>query len=250
MSDALGELVLHAANVHKSFGSREVLRGFDLEVHEGQIVALIGSSGSGKSTLLRCLNLLEDVSDGQVFLRGRDITDPRIDQDEVRRDIGLVFQAYNLFAHLSVSANITLGLRHVLGVDAAAAEQTAMTLLERIGLAGHANAYPDTLSGGQQQRAAIMRAVAMNPQVLLLDEVTSALDPELVGEVLELIRDLKAQGTSIVMATHELGFAREVADWVMFLDQGQIVEEGPAAQIFAEPTQPRTREFLSRAFGG
>lgn len=240
------DLVLQAVNVHKSFDATPVLRGVNLELYRGQIVALIGSSGSGKSTLLRCINLIEQVTDGQIFLRGRDITDPRVDADAVRLQIGLVFQAYNLFAHLSVRENITLALRKVKGVPATEADARADALLARIGLTEKSHAYPDKLSGGQQQRAAIMRAVALEPQVLLLDEVTSALDPELVGEVLELIRDLKEQGTSMVMATHELSFARDVADWVMFLDQGRIVEEGPAADVFGNPQQPRTREFLAR----
>ena len=246
MTTPAAQLVLHATQVHKSFDGTAVLRGVDLELYQGQIVALIGSSGSGKSTLLRCINLLEQVNDGQIFLGEQDITDPRVNQDEVRRNIGLVFQAYNLFAHLSVRENITLALRKVKGIEPEAANSRAEALLERIGLSEQANSYPDKLSGGQQQRAAIMRAVALEPKVLLLDEVTSALDPELVGEVLELIRELKQQGTSIVMATHELSFARDVADWVLFLDQGRIVEEGPAAQVLGNPQQPRTQDFLSR----
>ena len=249
MTVELREMVLHAVGVHKAFDGQPVLRGIDLELYRGQIVALIGSSGSGKSTLLRCINLLEQVSDGEIFLGSKDITDPRVNQDEVRRQIGLVFQAYNLFAHMSVRQNITLALRNVKGIPAAEADMRANALLARIGLADFADSYPDKLSGGQQQRAAIMRAVALEPQVLLLDEVTSALDPELVGEVLELIRDLKSQGTSIIMATHELSFARDVADWVLFLDQGRIVEEGPAAEVFGHPREPRTREFLTRLLG-
>ena len=249
MTPHTGELVLNARALHKSFDKRLVLQGIDLELYRGQIVALIGSSGSGKSTLLRCLNLIEEISDGQIFLNGRDISDPQVNQDEVRRHIGLVFQAYNLFAHLTVQQNITLALRGVKGVEARTADEQASALIERIGLAEHADSYPDKLSGGQQQRAAIMRAVALEPAVLLLDEVTSALDPELVGEVLELIRDLKAQGTSIIMATHELSFARDVADWVMFLDQGRIVEEGPAAEVFEQPKEVRTQEFLARLLG-
>jgi polar amino acid transport system ATP-binding protein len=244
--DELGPLILNVKGVWKSFEDKDVLKGIDLEVYRGQIVALIGSSGSGKSTLLRSVNLLEEISDGQILLNDVDIADPRINQDEVRRQIGLVFQAYNLFAHLSILENITLALRHVQGLDAEEAKTKALSLLDRIGLLEKANEYPDKLSGGQQQRTAIMRAVALNPTLLLLDEVTSALDPELVSEVLELIRDLKASGTSILMATHELSFARDVADWVVFLDGGVIIEEGPAKDFFENPKMPRTIEFLQR----
>jgi polar amino acid transport system ATP-binding protein len=239
-------MILNVKGLEKSFDDKAVLRGIDLEVYRGQIVALIGSSGSGKSTLLRAINLLEEISDGQIFLNDEDITDPRVDQDQIRRQIGLVFQAYNLFAHLSIEENITLALRHVKGMKTAEAKGKALALLDRIGLADKADSYPDKLSGGQQQRTAIMRAVALEPTLLLLDEVTSALDPELVGEVLELIRDLKAGGTSILMATHELSFARDVADWVVFLDGGVIIEEGPAKEFFSNPQQPRTIEFLQR----
>lgn len=242
----LGPQILSVRGLYKAFDERQVLAGVDLEVYRGQIVALIGSSGSGKSTLLRCINLIEQVSDGQIFLNDEDISDPRVNQDQVRRQVGLVFQAYNLFAHLSILQNITLALRKVQKLSKEEANETAMALLERIGLSDKAHSYPDKISGGQQQRAAIIRAVALNPALLLLDEVTSALDPELVGEVLELIRELKAQGTSIVMATHELSFARDVADWVVFLDGGVVVEEGPAAEFFGNPSQPRTREFLTR----
>jgi len=239
-------MILNVKGLHKSFEDKDVLKGIDLELYRGQIVALIGSSGSGKSTLLRCVNLLEEISDGQIFLNDEDISDPKVNQDEVRRQIGLVFQAFNLFAHLSIEENITLALRHVKGLSTAEAKTKALALLERIGLAEKADDYPDKLSGGQQQRTAIMRAVALEPTLLLLDEVTSALDPELVGEVLELIRDLKAGGTSILMATHELTFARDVADWVVFLDGGVIIEEGPAKEFFANPQNPRTIEFLQR----
>jgi polar amino acid transport system ATP-binding protein len=239
-------MILNVKGLEKSFDDKAVLRGIDLEVYRGQIVALIGSSGSGKSTLLRAINLLEEISDGQIFLNDEDISDPRVDQDQIRRQIGLVFQAYNLFAHLSIEENITLALRHVKGMKAAEAKAKALALLDRIGLADKGDSYPDKLSGGQQQRTAIMRAVALEPTLLLLDEVTSALDPELVGEVLELIRDLKAGGTSILMATHELSFARDVADWVVFLDGGVIIEEGPAKEFFSNPQQPRTIEFLQR----
>ena len=239
-------MILNVKGLEKSFDDKAVLKGIDLEVYRGQIVALIGSSGSGKSTLLRTINLLEEISDGQIFLNDQDISDPRIDQDQIRRQIGLVFQAYNLFAHLSIEENITLALRHVKGMKADVAKARALALLDRIGLADKADSYPDKLSGGQQQRTAIMRAVALEPTLLLLDEVTSALDPELVGEVLELIRDLKAGGTSILMATHELSFARDVADWVVFLDGGVIIEEGPAGEFFSNPQNPRTIEFLQR----
>ena len=239
-------MILNVKGLHKSFEDKDVLKGIDLELYRGQIVALIGSSGSGKSTLLRCVNLLEEISDGQIFLNDEDISEPTINQDEVRRQIGLVFQAYNLFAHLSIEENITLALRHVKGLSTADAKAKALALLDRIGLADKADEYPDKLSGGQQQRTAIMRAVALEPTLLLLDEVTSALDPELVGEVLELIRDLKAGGTSILMATHELTFARDVADWVVFLDGGVIIEEGPAKEFFGNPQNPRTIEFLQR----
>jgi len=242
----LGPMILNVKNLKKEFEGRSVLKGIDLEVYRGQIVALIGSSGSGKSTLLRCINLLEEISDGQIFLNDEDISDPRVNQDLIRRQIGLVFQAYNLFAHLSILENITLALKHVQGLDAETAKAKALALLGRIGLADKADSYPDKLSGGQQQRTAIMRAVALEPKLLLLDEVTSALDPELVGEVLELIRDLKAGGTSILMATHELTFARDVADWVVFLDGGVIIEEGPAKEFFNNPQNPRTIEFLTR----
>ncbi len=239
-------MILNVKGLKKDFEDKSVLKSIDLEVYRGQIVALIGSSGSGKSTFLRCINLIEEISDGQILLNDEDISDPRVNQDLVRRQVGLVFQAYNLFAHLSILENITLALKHVQGMDSSAAKTKALALLDRIGLADKANEYPDKLSGGQQQRTAIMRAVALEPKLLLLDEVTSALDPELVGEVLELIRDLKAGGTSILMATHELTFARDVADWVVFLDGGVIVEEGPAAEFFGNPKQPRTIEFLQR----
>jgi polar amino acid transport system ATP-binding protein len=218
----------------------------DLEVFPGQIVAVIGSSGSGKSTVLRCVNLLEDILDGQIFLEGVEISEPDVDQDKVREQIGLVFQSFNLFGHLSILENITLALIHVKKMPKEEAKKKALTWLERIGLADKADSYPDKLSGGQQQRTAIVRAIAMEPKVLLLDEVTSALDPELVGEVLSLIKDLKASGTTILMATHELSFAREVADWVIFLEKGKILEQGEAKEFFDNPKEPRTKEFLTR----
>ncbi len=237
---------LRVRGLRKQYEDKVVLGGVDLEIYPGQIVALIGSSGSGKSTMLRCINLIEEISDGQIWLEGEDISVAGIDQDAVRKQVGMVFQAYNLFAHLSILDNITLALKHVQGKTKAEAEEIALGWLDRIGLADKADSYPDKLSGGQQQRTAIVRAVALNPKLLLLDEVTSALDPELVGEVLELIRDLKETGTTIIMATHELSFARDVADWVVFLDQGVVAEEGEAAEFFSNPKQARTKEFLTR----
>ncbi len=241
-----GAIVLRCEGVVKDFGDHRVLGGVDLHVREHEVVALIGGSGSGKSTLLRCAALLETVDDGQIFLDGEDITDPRVNADRVRRRMGVVFQAYNLFPHLSVLDNVTLAPRVVHGVVRSQAEAEALALLERIGLADKARDYPDRLSGGQQQRTAIVRALAIRPRVLLLDEVTSALDPELVGEVLALVRELKVQGMTILMATHEMGFAKQVADRVCFLDGGVILEEGPPAQVLGDPVQDRTRQFLSR----
>ncbi|HEU4492034.1 MAG TPA: amino acid ABC transporter ATP-binding protein [Jiangellales bacterium] len=241
-----GPPVLQVRGLVKVFGDRPVLRGVDVDVHEHQVVALIGASGSGKSTLLRCINLLERVDDGQVLLDGADVTDPRVDVDDVRRRIGVVFQAYNLFPHMTVLDNVTLAPRVVRKVPRREAEARALALLERIGLADKAREYPDRLSGGQQQRAAIARAVANDPRLLLLDEVTSALDPELVGEVLALVRELKDQGLTILMATHEMGFARQVADRVAFLDDGVVLEEGSPDRVLGDPVEPRTRQFLAR----
>jgi len=241
--------VLKLDNIHKAFGEVEVLRGIDLEVAEHEVVALIGASGSGKSTLLRTINLLERVDDGQVWLRDSDISDPRVKADAVRARIGVVFQQFNLFPHLTVLDNVTLASRQVLGISRTAADKRGIELLTRIGLADKARVYPDRLSGGQQQRAAIARAIATEPELLLLDEITSALDPELVGEVLDLVRELKADGTTIVMATHEMAFARDVADRVVFLDKGVIEEQGPPAQLFGAPQKARTREFLARFSG-
>ncbi|MEY3586915.1 MAG: hypothetical protein RL696_447 [Actinomycetota bacterium] len=237
---------LRVIGLKKHYTDRKVLNGIDLDVYPGQIVALIGSSGSGKSTLLRCVNQVEELTDGQIFLDGEEVSAPGVDQDRIRAQIGLVFQSFNLFGHLSILDNITLALRHVKKMDRASAEEIALGWLKRIGLGDRGDSYPDKISGGQQQRAAIVRAVAMEPKVLLLDEVTSALDPELVGEVLDLIRELKSGGTTILMATHELSFAKEVADWVIFLEQGEIYEQGEAAEFFANPKLPRTIEFLSR----
>ncbi|MFF3510451.1 amino acid ABC transporter ATP-binding protein [Streptomyces sp. NPDC002573] len=233
-------------SVRKTFGGSVVLRDVDLEVAPHSVTALIGASGSGKSTLLRCTNLLEDIDDGVIWLDGEEITDPRIDQDAVRRRIGVVFQAYNLFPHMTVLENITLAPRRVHGVDRVTAEEHARGLLDRLGLGSRAGEYPDRLSGGQQQRVAIARALAVRPRLLLLDEITAALDPELVGEVLAVVRDLKDEGMTMVLATHEMGFAREVADQVCFLDGGVVLERGTAEQVFGDPRQERTRRFLSR----
>ena len=238
--------VLRCEGVVKRFGTHTVLRSIDLEVAEHQVVTLIGASGSGKSSLLRCINLLETVDDGVIRLDGEDITDPRVDADAVRRRIGVVFQAYNLFPHMTVLANVTLAPRLVGKADKADAEERAMVLLRRVGLAEKALEYPDRLSGGQQQRVAVVRALANDPRLLLLDEVTSALDPELVGEVLALVGELKEQGMTIVMATHEMSFARQAADTVVFLDAGVVLEQGPPEQVLVEPTEPRTRQFLAR----
>ncbi|MFM9919995.1 amino acid ABC transporter ATP-binding protein [Lacisediminihabitans sp. H27-G8] len=243
------EEVLRLDNVWKAFGDTEVLRGVDLTVASHQVVALIGASGSGKSTLLRTINLLERVDDGQVFLRGTDISRPQTRPDVIRARIGMVFQQFNLFPHLTVLDNVTLASRRVFGVSRSTAEQKARQLLDQVGLADRAGAYPDRLSGGQQQRVAIVRAIATDPELLLLDEITSALDPELVGEVLELVRTLAARGTTIVMATHEMAFARDVANHVVFLDSGVIAEQGPPAQLFGAPRETRTRDFLSRFTG-
>jgi ABC-type polar amino acid transport system ATPase subunit len=246
---ASGSPVLRADDLWKSFGERDVLRGVSVSLSAHEVVALIGSSGSGKSTLLRCLGLLEPIDDGRIWLGELDISDPRVDGNRVRARLGAVFQSYNLFPHLSVLDNVTLASRVVHRMPRARAEQRAHDLLARVGLAEFATAHPDRLSGGQQQRAAIVRAIATDPEVLLLDEITSALDPELVGEVLELVRALAADGTTILMATHEMAFARDVADRVVFLDDGVIVEEGTAASVFAAPQHPRTQAFLSRFSG-
>ncbi|WP_279234888.1 amino acid ABC transporter ATP-binding protein [Microbacterium sp. SS28] len=238
--------VLRLEDVWKSFDDHEVLRGIDLEVGAGEVVALIGASGSGKSTLLRTVNLLEPIDDGRIWLGGDDISDPRVDADTVRARIGVVFQQYNLFPHLTVQGNITLALRHVHRRSKREADAAALALLERVGLADKASSHPDRLSGGQQQRVAIARAIATSPDLLLLDEITSALDPELVGEVLDLVRALADDGMTIVMATHEMAFARDVADRVVFLDAGRILEQGPPAEVFGAPRQERTRAFLAR----
>jgi polar amino acid transport system ATP-binding protein len=233
-------------DVWKSFGDHAVLADVDLAVDDHEVVCLIGASGSGKSTLLRCINLLEPIDDGRILLDGEDISLPGLDEDAIRCRIGIVFQAFNLFPHLKVIDNVTLGPRRALGVGRREAEAKADALLARFGLADKRDDFPDRLSGGQQQRVAIVRAVAMDPELILLDEVTSALDPELVGEVLDLIRELKATGMTMLVATHEMGFARETADRVCFLDGGRILEVGPAEQLFTDPEHNRTRQFLQR----
>ena len=238
--------VVRIQGLHKSFGALRVLRGIDLEVARHEVVCLIGASGSGKSTLLRCVNLLEPIDAGRVFIDGTEITAPKVDVDRVRRRIGIVFHAFNLFPHMSVLDNITLAPRRVLRRSRSDAERDATALLERFGLAEKAGDYPDRLSGGQQQRVAIVRALAMEPDLLLLDEVTSALDPELVAEVLNVVRELASSGMTMIIATHEMGFARDIAHRVCFLDGGRIIEEGPPAEIFREPREPRTRQFLQR----
>jgi polar amino acid transport system ATP-binding protein len=233
-------------NVHKSFGANEVLQGIDLELEEHEVVCLIGASGSGKSTLLRCVNLLEQLDSGRIFLGGEEITRRGVDVNAVRRRIGIVFQAFNLFPHMTVLRNVTLAPRDALKLPREQAESRALELLARFGLESRRDDYPDRLSGGQQQRVAIVRALAMRPELMLLDEVTSALDPELVGEVLNVIRELAEGGMTMLIATHEMSFARDIANRVCFLDAGQILEEGPPQEIFQHPSEPRTRQFLER----
>lgn len=238
--------LLEVRGLRKVFGDNVVLDGLDLDVDQGECVVLIGGSGSGKSTLLRCLNLLETVDDGQIVLEARDVSDPRVDGDAVRARVGIVFQAFNLFPHLSVIDNLTLAPIRVHRVPVVQARRDAQAMLERVGLSDRAAALPDQLSGGQQQRVAIARALVNSPVLMLLDEVTSALDPELVWEVLSLLRELRADGMTMVLATHEMTFARQVADRVCFLAGGRILEEGPPEQIFGRPREARTREFLAR----
>jgi polar amino acid transport system ATP-binding protein len=240
------DIALRVEGLHKSFGKLEVLRGIDLEVDEHQVVCLIGASGSGKSTLLRCINLLEPVQSGRIVVAGDEITARNVDVDAIRRRIGIVFQSFNLFPHMTVLENVTLGPRKALKQSRRAAEAEATALLERFGLGDKRDEYPDRLSGGQQQRVAIVRALAMKPELVLLDEVTSALDPELVAEVLDVIRELAAGGMTMVIATHEMGFARDIASRVCFLDAGVILEQGPPEQIFSAPREDRTRQFLQR----
>ena len=236
---------LRVEAVSKAFGKHEVLKGIDLVIAEHEVVALIGASGSGKSTLLRCINLLERIDAGRIFLAGEEIT-RHSDVNAVRRRIGIVFQSYNLFPHMSVLRNVTLAPRNALGLSKQDAEERAQALLERFGLAEKRDEYPDRLSGGQQQRVAVVRALAMQPELMLFDEVTSALDPELIAEVLEVIRELAAGGMTMILATHEMSFARDIADQVCFLDEGTILEQGPPGEIFTAPKEARTQQFLQR----
>ncbi len=242
--------VVEVRGLRKAYGDRVVLDDVSLTVEAGDVVCLIGSSGSGKSTLLRCLDLLEGIDDGVIEFEGREISDPLVDPRAVRQSIGMVFQAYNLFPHLSVLANCTLAPRKVHGTSKAEAEATARDLLDRFGLGEHVDKHPDRLSGGQQQRAALVRALCTSPRLLLLDEITAALDPELVGDVLDIVRDLAHGGTTMVLATHEMTFAREIATRVCFLDGGRIIESGPPEQVLVAPEQARTREFLRRVLPG
>jgi polar amino acid transport system ATP-binding protein len=232
--------------VRKSFGAKVVLDGIDLSIDRGAVISLIGASGSGKSTLLRCTNLLEPIDDGEIVFDGTDISEPGLPPDPVRRRIGMVFQSFNLFPHMTVLDNVTLAPRKVLGRSKADAQERAVAMLSRFGLAEKARDYPDRCSGGQQQRVAIVRALQMEPEVMLLDEITSALDPELVGEVLDVVRELKHEGMTMILATHEMAFAREISDRVCFLDQGRILEAAPPGQLFGNPSNERTRQFLQR----
>ena len=242
----MSEPLLRLEGVSKSFDDTSVLQGIDLTLAPHEVLCVIGPSGSGKSTLLKCVNLIEPVSAGRIFLDGAEITRDDVDQDAVRRHIGIVFQAFNLFPHMSVLDNVTLAPRLVLKLDRSAAAKDAVELLGRFGLANKKDDYPDRLSGGQQQRTAIVRALAMRPRLMLLDEITSALDPELVGEVLAVVRELASEGMTMLIATHEMGFARDIADRVVFLDEGRIVEQGTPDQVFGAPQQARTQQFLKR----
>jgi polar amino acid transport system ATP-binding protein len=241
-----GHPALLLEGVHKSFGENEVLKGIDLTVEPHEVVCLIGASGSGKSTLLRCVNLVEPIDSGRIVVEGEEITARGVDADRIRRRIGIVYQSFNLFPHMTVLRNITLAPREALNLDRAEAEKYARALLDRFGLLDKQGEYPDRLSGGQQQRVAIVRALAMRPHLMLLDEVTSALDPELIAEVLAVIRELAREGMTMLIATHEMGFARDIADRVCFLEAGRILEQGPPESIFTSPEHPRTRQFLAR----
>lgn len=239
-------MIIQVKDLHKSYGSTQVLKGITCTVQEGEVLCVIGPSGSGKSTFLRCLNLLEEVTSGEVIINGHSLTDPKTDINQVRSEVGMVFQRFNLFPHMKVIDNVTLAPMKVRRVPRKEAYATAMELLRKVGLDSKANVYPDSLSGGQMQRVAIARSLAMNPKIILFDEPTSALDPELVGEVLTVMKDLAREGMTMVVVTHEMGFAREVADRVIFMDQGIIMEEGTPEQIFTNPQNPRTREFLQK----
>jgi polar amino acid transport system ATP-binding protein len=238
--------LIEISGVHKWYGEHEVLKGIDLNVDLHEVVCLIGASGSGKSTLLRCVNALEDIEKGSIRLDGDLVSGPGVDVNRLRRRVGIVFQSYNLFPHMTVQKNIELGSVHSAGMDREQAATIAHDLLVRVGLADKASKYPDQLSGGQQQRVAIVRALAMQPEAILLDEITSALDPELVAEVLDMVRELAENGMTMILATHEMAFAREVSDRVCFLEQGVLLEEGPPEQMFTAPREPRTQEFLQR----
>ena len=245
MSDGKADATpIRIINLHKSFGSLEVLRGIDLEVTPGEVVCVVGPSGSGKSTLLRCVNLLEKPTSGQVLIEGIDLTDPETDVDGIRTRIGMVFQQFNLFSHLTVLRNLTIAQQKVLKRSTGEAKKVAIQMLERVGLSDKADEHPIRLSGGQQQRVAIARSLCMNPDMMLFDEPTSSLDPELVGEVLDAMRRLAAEGMTMMVVTHEMGFAKQVADHVLFMDEGIVVEEGPPAQVLGNPQNPRTRKFL------
>jgi polar amino acid transport system ATP-binding protein len=246
MMDADDNVVVRLEGIHKWFGNHHVLRGIDLELDAGEVQVVIGPSGSGKSTLLRCVNLLEIPSEGHVWFEGRDITDIRTDLNAVRTRMGIVFQAFNLFPHMTALRNITVALQKVLKVDGKEARDRAMEQLARVGLAGKAEAYPGQLSGGQQQRVAIARALAMRPKLMLFDEVTSALDPELVGEVLDVIKQLAEEGMTMMVVTHEMGFAREVGTWLIFTDGGMVVERGKPKEVFANPQTERLQQFLAK----
>ncbi|MFC7321798.1 amino acid ABC transporter ATP-binding protein [Halobacillus campisalis] len=238
--------MISVRDLHKSFGKNEVLKGISLEVNPQEVVCVIGPSGSGKSTLLRCLNLLEEVTGGEVYIEGENLTDPNVNINEVRSRVGMVFQHFNLFPHMTVLDNITLGPKKIKGISKEEAEKAAGPLLEKVGLSDKANVYPESLSGGQKQRVAIARSLAMNPKIMLFDEPTSALDPELVGDVLEVMKNLAKEGMTMVVVTHEMGFAREMGDRVIFMDEGVIMEENEPSKLFGDPDNPRTKEFLSK----
>ena len=238
--------MIRVSNLHKSFGKNDVLKGIDEHIEKGEVVVVIGPSGSGKSTFLRCLNLLEEPTSGQIIFEGNDITDKKVDINKIREKMGMVFQQFNLFPHKTVLQNLTIAPVKVKGLSKEQAEKKAMELLKRVGLTDKAKAYPSSLSGGQKQRIAIARALAMEPDVMLFDEPTSALDPEMVGEVLNVMKDLAKEGMTMIVVTHEMGFAREVGDRIIFIDGGQIVEQGTPEEIFDNPKNPRTKDFLSK----